>query len=298
MMVVFLVGLVAMILMRTLKRDYARFTEDDDEEAGLDVGDESGWKRVRGDVFRAPKRLLAFSVMYGTGIQLLVLALFVISLSLFFYHRFSIPAFFPSHFYFSHFVYQRGSTVSAFIGCYAVTALVAGYFSGSFFLQYRGKNWIKCMALTASTFPLFVFAIAFVLDLIAMFYGTNSIPIGTMIAVIAIWVFFSVPLTLLGTLIGRHWSGKANHPCRVTPVPAPIPEKQWYQEPWAHVVLSGILPFGSIFIEMYFVFTAFWQYKYYYVFGFLFLVFLILIIVTVCVTIVSTYFLLNSEDYR
>ena len=31
MMVVFLVGLVALILMRTLKNDYARFTSDDDD---------------------------------------------------------------------------------------------------------------------------------------------------------------------------------------------------------------------------------------------------------------------------
>lgn len=85
-----------------------------------------------------------------------------------------------------------------------------------------------------------------------------------------------------------------------------------------NVILGGILPFGSIFIEMYFVFTSVWHYKYYYVYGFLFLVYVILIIVTVCVTVVSTYlwlfihlfllvaimfdeiryFLLNSEDYR
>ena len=59
-----------------------------------------------------------------------------------------------------------------------------------------------------------------------------------------------------------------------------------------------ILPFGSIFIEMYFIFTSFWAYKIYYVYGFMLLVFVILTIVTVCVTIVCTYFLLNAEDYR
>merc|ERR1712106_239702 len=46
-------------------------------------------------------------------------------------------------------------------------------------------------------------------------------------------------------------------------------------------------PFGSIFIEMYFIFTSFWAYKIYYVYGFMLLVFLILLTVTVCVTIVS-----------
>jgi transmembrane 9 superfamily protein 3 len=68
--------------------------------------------------------------------------------------------------------------------------------------------------------------------------------------------------------------------------------------PLVNIILGGILPFGSIFIEMYFIFTSFWHYKYYYVYGFMLLVYIILVVVTVCVTIVSTYFLLNSEDYR
>lgn len=48
----------------------------------------------------------------------------------------------------------------------------------------------------------------------------------------------------------------------------------------------------------YFIFTSFWGYKVYYVYGFMLLVALILMVVTACVTIVSTYFLLNAEDYR
>jgi len=65
------------------------------------------------------------------------------------------------------------------------------------------------------------------------------------------------------------------------------------------ILLGGILPFGSIFIETYFVFTSFWApNKTYYVYGFMLLVFMILLTVTSCVSIVSTYFLLNSEDHR
>ena len=71
-----------------------------------------------------------------------------------------------------------------------------------------------------------------------------------------------------------------------------------FMEPVVITLLGGVLPFGSIFIEMYFIFTSFWAYKIYYVYGFMLLVFIILAIVTVCVTIVCTYFLLNAEDYR
>ncbi len=61
---------------------------------------------------------------------------------------------------------------------------------------------------------------------------------------------------------------------------------------------GGILPFGSIFIEMYFVFNSFWLYKFYFVYHFLLLVLVILLLVSLCVTIVITYFLLNAEEYR
>ena len=71
-----------------------------------------------------------------------------------------------------------------------------------------------------------------------------------------------------------------------------------YTVPAFLIPLTGVLPFGSIFIEMYFIFTSFWNYKFYYVYGFMLLVYLILFIVTTCVTIVATYFLLNSEYWR
>ena len=44
-----------MIMMRTLRRDYARYSKDDDlDDLERDLGDEYGWKQVHGDVFRPP----------------------------------------------------------------------------------------------------------------------------------------------------------------------------------------------------------------------------------------------------
>ncbi|XP_022863276.1 transmembrane 9 superfamily member 1-like [Olea europaea var. sylvestris] len=162
-----------------------------------------------------------------------------------------------------------------------------------------GKNWIKSMILTASLFPFLCFMIGFILNTIAIFYGSlAAIPFGTMVVVFVIWAFISFPLALLGTVVGRNWSGAPNNPCRVKTIPRPIPEKKWYLTPSVVSLMGGLLPFGSIFIEMYFVFTSFWNYKVYYVYGFMLLVFVILVIVTMCVTIVGTYFLLNAENYN
>ena len=129
----------------------------------------------------------------------------------------------------------------------------------------------------------------FLINFVAMYYSSSrAIPFTTMLSVLSICVFVIVPLTLVGTVLGRNMGGHAEHPCRVNPVPRPIPEKAWYMETWVIVSLGGILPFGSIFIEMYFIFTSFWAYKIYYVYGFMLLVFIILLIVTACVTIVCT----------
>ena len=74
MMVIFLVGLVTMILMRTLRKDYARYAKDDemDDDMERDLGDEYGWKQVRNSIrelgspspSRACNPKLAFHKLY------------------------------------------------------------------------------------------------------------------------------------------------------------------------------------------------------------------------------------------
>ncbi|KAK9266604.1 hypothetical protein L1049_027299 [Liquidambar formosana] len=282
MMVIFLTGLVSMILMRTLRNDYAKFARQDDDLETLerDVSEESGWKFVHGDVFRTPCSLVLLSAVVGTGAQLALLVLLVILLAIV-----------------GMLYIGRGAIVTTFIVCYALTSFISGYVSAGMYSCNGGKNWIKSMILTASLFPFMCFGIGFILNTIAIFYGSlAAIPFGAMVVVFIIWAFISFPLGLLGSVVGRNWSGAPNNPCRVKTIPRPIPEKKWYLTPSVVSMMGGLLPFGSIFIEIYFVFTSFWNYKVYYVYGFMLLVFLILIIVTVCVTIVVTYFLLNAEN--
>ncbi|CAH9109230.1 unnamed protein product [Cuscuta europaea] len=284
MMVIFLTGLVSMILMRTLRHDYAKYAREDDDLESLerDVNEESGWKLVHGDVFRPPQYLSLLSAVVGTGAQLAMLVLLVIILVIV-----------------GMLYVGRGSIITTFIVCYAFTSFISGYVSGGMYSRNGGKNWMKSMFLTASLFPFMCFGIGFLLNTIAVSYGSlAAIPFGTMVVVFVIWAFISFPLALLGTVLGRNWNGAPNNPCRVKTIPRPIPEKKWYLKPSIVSLMGGLLPFGSIFIEMYFVFTSFWNYKVYYVYGFMLLVFIILIIVTVCVTIVGTYFLLNAENYH
>ncbi|KAL1118025.1 hypothetical protein V6Z11_D01G004700 [Gossypium hirsutum] len=247
MMVIFLTGLVSMILMRTLRNDYAKYAREDDDLETLerDVSEECGWKLVHGDVFRPPSNLALLSAVVGTGAQLALLVLLVILLAI-------VGTLYVG----------RGAIVTTFILCYAFTSFISGYVSGGMYSRNGGKNWIKSMILTASLFPFLCFGIGFLLNTVAIFYGSlAAIPFGTMVVVFVIWAFISFPLALLGTVVGRNWSGAPNNPCRVKTIPRPIPEKKWYLTPSVVSMMGGLLPFGSIFIEMYFVFTSFWNYK-------------------------------------
>ncbi|XP_046391984.1 transmembrane 9 superfamily member 3 [Ischnura elegans] len=283
MMVIFLVGLVSMILMRTLRKDYARYSKDEElDDMERDLGDEYGWKQVHGDVFRPASHSMLFSALIGAGYQVTIVTLSVIVFAIL-----------------GELYTERGSLLSTAIFVYAATSPINGYFGGSLYARTGGKIWIRQMLLSAFMLPALVCGTAFFINFIAIYYhASRAIPFGTMVAVTCICLFVILPLTAVGTVLGRNLAGQPDFPCRVNAVPRPIPEKKWFMEPAVIVVLGGVLPFGSIFIEMYFIFTSFWAYKIYYVYGFMLLVFIILMIVTVCVTIVCTYFLLNAEDYR
>ena len=49
------VGVLTMIIIRTLRRDIAQYNQENDDIE--DALEETGWKLVHGDVFRPPKRV-------------------------------------------------------------------------------------------------------------------------------------------------------------------------------------------------------------------------------------------------
>ena len=111
MMVIFLTGLVTLILMRTLRHDYAKYAAEDE---GFDQHaiDESGWKQVHGDVFRTPSHLSLLCAIVGNGVQLTALIIIVIQLAII-----------------EHLYTGRGSTVTVGIVFYALVSRQADRFS-------------------------------------------------------------------------------------------------------------------------------------------------------------------------
>lgn len=319
MMVLFLMGLVALILLRTLKKDYARYglvadmedggdgTEQVDEDGkpmkASDHSEDAGWKQVHGDVFRAPAMLPLFAALIGTGWQLVVLTASVI--------LFAVLG--PLH---GEVHEERGEVLHAVIVCYSLSSIVAGYMSGKFFKMYypttaaarrneKTSLWQLVMGLTVLLLPTVTVVILSFLNFVSLIYGTiNTIPFLVIIKLFFIWVFISVPLCVVGTMLGRHGGADQSKspleyfPCRVNAIPRPIPEDvPWYGKPAGLIPLAGLLSFGSIFIELYYVLTSLWNYKFYHVYGFLLGVYSILAIVVGMTSIIVVYFCLNAENY-
>lgn len=64
-----------MIMVRSLRRDIARYNADEGMEEALE---ESGWKLVHGDVFRPPRYPRLFAAVIGSGIQIFFMSLITI----------------------------------------------------------------------------------------------------------------------------------------------------------------------------------------------------------------------------
>jgi transmembrane 9 superfamily member 2/4 len=80
--VFFLAGILSMILLRSLRRDIAKYNREDEPEEAIE---ESGWKLVHGDVFRPPKNTDLFVILIGTGIQLFSMSFVIIGMKIFAY---------------------------------------------------------------------------------------------------------------------------------------------------------------------------------------------------------------------
>ncbi|KAA0174773.1 hypothetical protein FNF27_03670 [Cafeteria roenbergensis] len=276
--VLFLTGMIAMILVRALHRDIARINDEADD-------DETGWKLIHGDVFRPPSGMfgpMMLSVMVGSGVQLLCMT---IALMIFAVLGVLSPA-------------NRGGLATAFVSLFVVMGSFAGFVSSRLYKMFLGKFWGRNAALTAVAFPGSVVTIAFVLNMVLWSRGsTLALPFGTMVAIAALWFFVSAPLVLLGAYIG--FTRDAITPVtRVNTFARTIPTQPWYLSPVVTALVGGILPFGAIFIELYFIMTSIWLSQPYYLFGFLALVIVILGITCAEISIVMCYFQLCAEDHR
>ncbi|KAF9900433.1 hypothetical protein BX616_002595 [Lobosporangium transversale] len=277
--VLFLTGMVAMVLLRALHKDISRYNQ---QEAQEDFQEDFGWKLVHGDVFRPPAYPMLLSIIVGNGTQMFLMAAVTI---LFAALGFLSPS-------------NRGSLATVMIVFYMFFGIAAGFVSARLYKMFGGEAWKMNVIGTAFLFPGVIFTgfVALNFFLIGA-KSSGAVPFGTMVGLVALWFLVSTPLSVVGSYLGFQ-RPKIETPVRANQIPRQIPDQVFYLRPIPSMLVGGILPFGAIFIELYFILNSIWFRKIYYVFGFLFLVFGILILTCAEVTILMCYFHLCAEDYH
>lgn len=277
--VLFLSGMVAMILLRTLHKDIARYNQMD---SGEDAQEEFGWKLVHGDVFRPPRRGMLLAVFLGSGSQVFGMSLVTLAFACL---GFLSPA-------------NRGALMTCALVVWVLLGAAAGYVSARIYKSFGGRRWKSNILLTSMVCPGVVFSLFFIMNLIL--WGKESsaaVPFSTLVALLALWFGVSVPLTFIGAYFGFR-KRCLEHPVRTNQIPRQIPEQSLYTQPVPGIIMGGVLPFGCIFIQLFFILNSLWSSQMYYMFGFLFLVFMILVITCSETTILLCYFHLCAEDYH
>jgi len=100
-----ILSLFLLIIIRVVRSDLSRYLQIPDEELNA-VEEETGWKLLHADVFRAPKHRLFFCSAVGAGVQLFSAVVMIVGVG-------CIGVF-----------YQRGAVASAGVVSYMVTAAV------------------------------------------------------------------------------------------------------------------------------------------------------------------------------
>ena len=276
---VLLTGFMIYVVLRVLKKDYqnyAKLEEEDDEE-------DYGWKRLHADVFRFPPHKSLFCSILGCGVQIMLIFIFMLTLAV-------LGVFNP---------YGRGTTFASIIILYSLTAIIAGYVSGSMYKSMGGTAWVHNVLITVSLFIGPVFIIWAFLNSVAIAYGsTSALPFGTIVGLFALYCIITFPLTLAGAVTGKGFAGEFYAPTRTKFAPREIPPAPWHQGTSIQLIVAGALPFFSIYIELFYVFISIWGHQMFAPFGVLYLVLLILSMVVSSVTVLLTYFRLRSENHQ
>ncbi|XP_052210493.1 transmembrane 9 superfamily member 11-like [Diospyros lotus] len=281
--ITFLAGIVFIIFMRTIRRDLAHY-EDLDKESQAQMNEElSGWKLVAADVFRAPTNPVLLCVMVGDGFRILGMALVTI---LFAALGFMSPA-------------SRGALLSGMLLFYTLCGVLAGFVAVWLLRTIKtgdSSSWFSVSCRVSCFFPGISFLILTTLNFLLWgSHSTGAIPISTFLVLLLLWFCISVPLTLIGGFVGSR-APYLKYPIQTNQIPREIPAQRISS--WILVLGAGTLPFGTLFIELFFIMSSLWQGRVYYVFGFLLVVLILLVVVSAEVSLVLTYMHLCVEDWR
>lgn len=281
-----LLSVIFVLLVRVLRKDLVRYnaifelSKEEQEEAQKE---DSGWKAVQGDVFRTPRHADLLIVLTTTGLQLLGMVVATLGFALI---GFLSPA-------------NRGGLMSALLLVFVLQSFVGGYYT-AFIRKKLGleKSWASIFSF-GIFLPTVMFTVFIICNLVMWHLkSSGAMPFVTLLTLVGLWICVSLPLAILGASFG--YNSNPSAPVRpVRPTPRPIPAQfPWYLKTRIIVLFAGVLPLGSLFLELKFILASLWQGMVYYVFGFLMMVFVLWTFTVALTSVIAVYYRLCHENYH
>ncbi|EEA07734.1 endomembrane protein 70, putative [Cryptosporidium muris RN66] len=287
-LVILILTMLILIFMQVLKSDFSRYFPIGDDDMNISLDDDpiemKGWKLLHGDIFRPPKYRMVLSSCIGSGIQILVVILVVgitKNLSLLSYNR------------------KYSPTFKTFVYLYSICSFISGYVSSFIYSSMEGKKWKLNMILTTLIYPIPLFTTYWMINIITL--QEISFIFAILKTFIFSTVFISFPLCLIGASFGKNKAQKSfKFPCKTNRLPRQIPKQKWWNSSKFHILVSGVIPFSAIYIELHYIFTAFWHYTpfHYYNTSLLYISIVLLLAVGTISSLISLYMHLNLENYK
>ncbi len=189
--------------------------------------------------------------------------------------------------------------------CAAIgSSAMAGFVSARMYHRIGGVKWTWNILVTAFFFTVPAFAIWAILNTVAIAYNsTAAFPFGVILQLFAMWALVTIPLTVIGGVLGRH-SGmklvqKKPFPTRTNRLAREIPSYNFFASMRFQILITGFITFWSIYIELKFVFQSIWTNDHIYkLYGVLVVSVLLLLLLSTSLTVLFTYFHLNAENYK
>eukprot|EP01025_Chloroclados_australasicus_P052878 TRINITY_DN6182_c0_g2_i1.p1 TRINITY_DN6182_c0_g2~~TRINITY_DN6182_c0_g2_i1.p1 ORF type:complete len:676 (+),score=29.99 TRINITY_DN6182_c0_g2_i1:38-2029(+) len=274
---------VATILLRTIRKDLAKYEDYLVDQPGT-VQNESGWKLVAGDAFRCPPNPYSLCVYVGSGVQILLTVAVTI---LFAALGFLSPA-------------ARGSLLTALIVSFIFLSITSGVASVVLLGRLSGSydKWREiCFKVCIFIPGITIFVVTILNMMIAGTGSTGAIPAGYFFSLVFLWIILSVPLTYFGGYVASKYP-LSTPPVRTNQIPRHIPPPSLGANPYLMFLFAGFVPMMCLFVELFFAMSSLWQGFFYYLFGFLFIVCGMTILVVIEMAILCCYVQLCAEDYR
>ncbi|KAK9127774.1 hypothetical protein Syun_016571 [Stephania yunnanensis] len=272
-LIILMAARLGILFIRTLKKDLIRCSA----EEGGDT-EEIDWSLLHRDVFRYPHFTSLFCAILGTGMQLLIfpcestdyqydlnLASFLLKVDLSW--NFNIPL--------SWMCISQGSNEGTKVEVVNSVILAAFLYTGPLYLTFSALNTIAIS-----------------------YRATAAVPFGTILVIILIWLFVSIPLLLLGGLLGNAFRPNILSSYATKELPSEIPVLAWYVKSPCQICMAGFLLYFSIELDLHYVYASLWSHKIYTSTNFLLIKFILLILLTAMLGIYFTYLQLSAGDHR